>query len=502
MSHEVMYQRTGYSGVTADQVTRKADDKTTRGTMGKESSSHFGKDSPSFFGKPEDRHKFSPAKGLRMSRNRDGNESRKQVDDIINNFSDTLIRNEPLLSSKQSKTEKKRRKSNEDFEELEVMRNGAINKSLEKGLLHRRKKNGENEQVRSQFTLDPRKKIPEKYTYRTETRNSGDDGFMLFSNDKKPKTKITFKPKKQMTRKQLDSVSSFDFKHIKTKSPDRYRVADGNNRIRPKSAGQAMYMRVNCLSSESDDSSLDGEIEVIDLDDSLQFNDDVSAVPVSVFLEDRYYGPVDNTLIVNPDDDVGQFKNHNSNGSNFEPRTHGGIRGPVKKTDENDVTDLSAKRSRKLMTSEPRRRIKSEANIQRTADELSFKQNKFQSVKVKRGLNSDFPYQISEHQENQPKFSQQKGSVVTDLGNLKPRFGKEKQYSDAFEKVLSKYSKFTIARDGTTQPAPMDVRDKRTGARATRVHVPRKLKPILKREKLSPISQNKSGERDFQIPSH
>ena len=382
------------------------------------------------------------------------------------------------------------------------MRNGAINRSLEKGLLHRRKKNGEHDYVKGQFTLDPRKNIPEKYTYRTGKGNTGEaDELLLFSKDKTPQTKVTSKPKKPMTRKQLDSVSSFDFQHLKPKSPDGYRAKDGNKkRIRPKSAGQAMFMRVNCLSSESDDSSLDGEIEVIDLDDSLQFSDDVSAMPVSVLMEDRYRGTVDNAVTVHANDDVGNFKR--SNGRQFDSRGHDVTSGLVKTTDENDVSDPFVKRSRKFLTTEPRRRIKSETDVPGPAGELFVKPNKSQSVKIKRGLNSKSSYQILEHQENKPKITQQKSSIVSDVGSRKPKFGKEKLYADAFEKVLSKYSKFTIARDGSTQPVQAEVPDKRAGARAARANVPRKLKPILKREKLSPISQNKSGERDFQIPSH
>ena len=102
MSHGVAYRG---SQLTADRSTAKPDDKTKRGTMGKDSSA--------IFGEPKERYNVSPAKGVRVSRFRNGHESRRQRDDIVNDFSDTLIRDEPLLVEKQRKVEKKRRKSNE-----------------------------------------------------------------------------------------------------------------------------------------------------------------------------------------------------------------------------------------------------------------------------------------------------------------------------------------------------------------------------------------------------
>ncbi|ESO83367.1 hypothetical protein LOTGIDRAFT_169436 [Lottia gigantea] len=262
-----------------------------------------------------------------------------------------------------------------------------------------------------------------------------------------------------------------------------------DRRIRPKSAGQALYH-----ADSDDDSSLDGEIEVIDIDnddtfiviqDTVDSNLNVNTNFVSDQLSDRrksletvghanrYYGNTENT----------SKHGRQLSGSESEKRDgriHSDINPP--NYTENTLSPATF----------DRRRVKSDSSALPLQDNYVDKRRESETFQS----DSDGTRFIKK---SNSVNNRQKSNVKSDA--LHPEIPTDKTYARAVENVLTKYSHMTVRAGNSSESSHPGRFGSRAGenhlSHGQRASLPRKLKPLLNREKLGHVNQDQNQMIDY-----
>ncbi|KAK6172151.1 hypothetical protein SNE40_015878 [Patella caerulea] len=306
-------------------------------------------------------------------------------------------------------------------------------------------------------------------------------------------------------RVQNEEMDFFDRGYVSDIKCDRPRSFVEENRsviperaIRPKSAGQALY-----AADSDDDSSLDGEIEYIDIeqDDSffLGYEDE------GYFKETPKRDSIDNKN--------GKYQENVGHANRF----HGNQEDISKQTDQlyvsesekyidgiysDNITSNQASLENTLSptTQEQRRRIKSDSSTMSPRN--NFFDRRRESEIIQRDIEKSEFIRKANSLNKKPQSYMKNETIQSDMYS-------DKTYAKAVEKVLTKYSNMSMSSGekrgdlradlGAVRP----IAGQMTGKSATygmRASMPRKLKPLLNREKIGHVNQDRTSEIDYRVP--
>lgn len=240
---------------------------------------------------------------------------------------------------------------------------------------------------------------------------------------------------------------------------------------RPKSAGQAMYQAGQL--SDSDDSFYDGEIEVVDLDDP-------------VFAYEREFEEAKNSRNAPKSNrpSASLDVNESDSAKTLSPRTgyHDDIENMNKQTLESPESGfgLSGERPQsdryydphsqpRPTTSHGRRRVQSEPDIERA---------------------SNIPVRTKARTPKQTLDNKIYNSNSVMSGSL---------YTNSVDKVILKYSGLTVKKSASHYPGQTSIHASRIDTQPARAPLPRKLKPISRREKIGHSTPTSRGEIDYKV---